>query len=590
MDESSDLPVIPAETEASATDLSSARSITLIIHGVGDSSNERLLKLASDGYIRSELGGISKRIVLTNCPTLTGGTGAESLVIREPGGLHFVVALPWAERRTRLSAVAKWCAGLLLALTVLMSVTFLFRGPLEWLEEWLRSWTHQFIAYGVMTGLSFIVYLFRANPTKREFKRPAIWYLFLPLLLLLGLTLFIGFDELFWIPVALLVFALWGMAATIVLRCVAIAPTAGWKIALLALVVSISMPSAVVVRIAKHRAMHTENLYPSPDSPFAHIELLPPPLPEGAPDSLPKTPVNTKRQKPPLRERAGSAPNGSIGDTITPSGNDSQSNVADLRAQEESIHRELSDPDRSRDVHSSPKLPNIVDLVTAREFAAKVALAGICIFLSGGLMAFHWVLDFGFDVLHYGGNETFRSSLIQAAIKTIRWFHEQAPNTPIILVGHSLGSVVAAQTIASLCDTESWMSRVVLVTFGSPLNYISRAFPKSVPPAHKLADAICAAGVRWINLWRLSDPIGKFLDIRRSGTVQDCVDKGGHMDYWSRAAVWQAVAFRALGIGEGSSEISGPRACVVERSLGLLVFCSIILLCACGVGLWLLPL
>jgi hypothetical protein len=179
---------------------------------------------------------------------------------------------------------------------------------------------------------------------------------------------------------------------------------------------------------------------------------------------------------------------------------------------------------------------------------------------------------------------------IQAAIKTIRWFHEQAPNTPIILVGHSLGSVVAAQTIASLCATESWMSRVVLVTLGSPLNYISRAFPKSVPPARKLADAICAAGVRWLNLWRLSDPIGKFLDIGRSGTVQDCVYKGGHMDYWSRAAVWQAVAFRLLGIGEGSSEMSGPKACVVERSLGLLVFCSIILLCACGVGLWLLPL
>jgi hypothetical protein len=592
MDESSDLPLIPVGAEASATDLSGARSITLIIHGVGNSSNERLLKPASDGYIRSELGGVSKRTLLTNCPTLTGGMGAESLVIREPGGSHFVVALPWAERRTRLSAIAKWCAGLLLALTVLMSITFLFRGPLEWLEQWLRSWTHRFIAYGVMNGLSFVVYLLRPNPTKRGFKSPSMWYLFLPPLLLLGLTLFIGFDELFWIPVALLVFSLWGMATMIVLRCVAIAPTAGWKIALLALVVSITMPSAVVVRIAKQRAIHTENLYPSPDSPFAHIELLPPPLPEGAPDSLLKMPVNTRSQKAPIRERAASAPNGSVADTITPSGNDSQGSVADLRAQEEVIDRELSDPDRSRAVRSSPKLPNIVDLVTAREFAARVALAGICIVLSGGLMAFHWVLDFGFDVLHYGGNERFRSSLIQATIKTIRWFHEQAPNTPIILVGHSLGSVVAGQTLASLCATESWLSRVVLVTLGSPLNYISRAFPKSVPPARKLADAICAAGVRWINLWRLSDPIGKFLDIGESGTVQDCVDKGGHMDYWSRAAVWQAVAFRALGIGEGSPEaaISGAKACVLERSLGLLVFCSIILLWACGIGLWLLPL
>jgi hypothetical protein len=316
------------------------------------------------------------------------------------------------------------------------------------------------------------------------------------------------------------------------------------------------------------------------------------PLPESAPGSLPKKLVSTMSQKPTIRERAGFALNGSVANAIRPLGDDSQDNVSGVRAQEEAIHRELNDPGRSRDARSSPKLPNIVNLVTAREFSARVALAGFCIFLSGALMAFHWVLDFGFDVLHYGGNETFRSSLIQATTKTIRWFHEQAPGTPIILVGHSLGSVVAAQTLSSLCATESWLSRVVLVTLGSPLNYISRVFPKSVPPARKLADTICSAGVRWINLWRLNDPIGKFLDIGESGTVQDCVDKGGHMDYWSKAAVWQAVAFRALEIGEGSSEraISGAKACVLERSLRPLVFCSIILLCGCGVALWLLPL
>jgi hypothetical protein len=125
---------------------------------------------------------------------------------------------------------------------------------------------------------------------------------------------------------------------------------------------------------------------------------------------------------------------------------------------------------------------------------------------------------------------------------------------------------------------------------GSPLNYISRAFPKSVPPVRQLADAICAAGVRWINLWRRSDPIGKFLDIGDRGTIQYCVEKGGHLGYWSGAAVWRAVAFRALGIGDGSSAkaIGGTNACVFERRLGLLVFCSIVVLSGCGVGLWLL--
>jgi hypothetical protein len=41
MDEFSDLALMPVETEAAATDLSRALSTTLIIHGVGNSSNER---------------------------------------------------------------------------------------------------------------------------------------------------------------------------------------------------------------------------------------------------------------------------------------------------------------------------------------------------------------------------------------------------------------------------------------------------------------------------------------------------------------------------------------------------------------------
>jgi Ni/Fe-hydrogenase subunit HybB-like protein len=120
------------------------------------------------------LGGVSQRVVLKECPTLTGGKGAESLVVQTPGGAHFVVALAWAKRRTRLSAVAKWAAGLLLALTLVASVTFVFRGTLEWLEQWLGSWTHRFIASGVMTGFSLVIYLLRRNPTKREFKPPPV--------------------------------------------------------------------------------------------------------------------------------------------------------------------------------------------------------------------------------------------------------------------------------------------------------------------------------------------------------------------------------------------------------------------------------
>src|SRR5271156_5940610 len=105
MRDSSAPSLIPAATEAWTADLYAARSLTLIVHGVGDATSEGLLRAASDGYIGSDLGGISRSTVLTDCPTLTGGKGVNSLVIQTPGGSHFVVALAWAQRRTRLSAV-----------------------------------------------------------------------------------------------------------------------------------------------------------------------------------------------------------------------------------------------------------------------------------------------------------------------------------------------------------------------------------------------------------------------------------------------------------------------------------------------------
>ena len=168
MRESPDLFLTPVTSEAWIADLNAAGSITLIIHGVGNATNEGLLRAAADGYTSSGLRGSSRRTTLSDCPNLSGGKGAESLVLETSGGTHFVVALPWVQRRTRLSAVAKWSAMLLLALTALITLTFLFRGPLEWLDQWLRSWRHQFVAYGVMAGFSLVIYLVRPNPTNRE--------------------------------------------------------------------------------------------------------------------------------------------------------------------------------------------------------------------------------------------------------------------------------------------------------------------------------------------------------------------------------------------------------------------------------------
>jgi hypothetical protein len=111
-----------------------------------------------------------------------------------------------------------------------------------------------------------------------------------------------------------------------------------------------------------------------------------------------------------------------------------------------------------------------------------------------------------------------------------------------------------------------------------------------VQRVRELADALRAAHVRWINLWRRSDPIGKFLEIGDIETVQYCVGPGGHPDYWSGGVVWKAVAFEALGIGARSPKqiIGAAEACVLECRLGLLVFASVVVIVSVGVGLWVL--
>jgi hypothetical protein len=458
-----------------------------------------------------------------------------------------------------------------------------------------------------MTVFSFVVYLFRMGGTDAEFKRPPMSYLLLPPLLLLGLMFFVEGTWL-WIATAALVIGLWLISTLIVGRCLLIAPTLGWRVALAALIVAMSLPSVAIVRIARHSATRADEQYRAADSLFTSPLLH---LPPGTWEALEREahandPAQSAAPQPPM----------AITSSREAENSTRHSSEKQRSKETEPVNRPsppansvplASDDDPLADIDTSDALlndrkgfmkalsnykPSIVDLVTEPQFMPKLILAAVCVALCVFVVSFHWLLDFGFDVLYYGGNEKHRTSLIDATAKTIRWFHDQAPNTPIVVVGHSLGSAVAAQSIASLAASESWANQIVLATLGSPLNYIGRVFPKSVPRARELAEVICAGGVRWINLWRRGDPIGRFLDIGKSGTVQYCVEKGGHMGYWSGGAVWQAVAFNALGLGDGSSEkgLAGINACLLESYLGSLVFCSIVVLIVSGVGLWLLPL
>ena len=70
-------------------------------------------------------------------------------------------------------------------------------------------------------------------------------------------------------------------------------------------------------------------------------------------------------------------------------------------------------------------------------------------------------------------NATRRTTLVDNVANAVRWCHKTAPGAKIIVVGHSLGSVIASHALCSMASEESCLQRTSLVTMGSPLNYLN---------------------------------------------------------------------------------------------------------------------
>jgi hypothetical protein len=231
----------------------------------------------------------------------------------------------------------------------------------------------------------------------------------------------------------------------------------------------------------------------------------------------------------------------------------------------------------------------LMEMMKIDEFRHAMTVMGVCLLLCVLVMSFHWVLDFALDVLYFVGKAEHRSALVKGSAAVIAWFHENAPETPLLVVGHSLGSVIAAHALTSPGLAAGCLRRTLLVTMGSPLNYVGCVFPQAAQTARQLANTLGTAGVRWLNLWRSWDVIGKGLELGGNGAVQYCLGWGRHPNYWADGRVWRAVAHEAFAGGEAAVREPGatpvPRS-LVERSLGVLVVLAIAVLAVCGAEIW----
>ncbi|TPI78498.1 lipase family protein [Mesorhizobium sp. B2-8-9] len=127
------------------------------------------------------------------------------------------------------------------------------------------------------------------------------------------------------------------------------------------------------------------------------------------------------------------------------------------------------------------------------------------------------------DLTFYIGDASHRRSLLHHLDSKLQ------PNGPfaghLVLVGHSLGSVIAVDYLRSNVEALRHAKSVTLITMGSPLRRLMhRFFPASYPEPVELLSALsgCLQNFFWLNVYRPLDPIGGALFARTHAAGKDC--------------------------------------------------------------------
>jgi hypothetical protein len=475
--------------------VANAESFTILVHGVGAGTSKELLDEAKKGILHSGFVSSETEIWLSDCPSLSGKKGAEAILIHGTKGGHFVIALPWS-KRVRLGVLARRCAIALIMITVITVMGYVINGPVEWLRS---SW-HRFLLYPLAGVVASIVNVFIPDG-KKQYRLSAVSMAFLLLISTLLQLTFTWWAPWLWLPVAFLIATLWVMAGYTIIRCIPIARTLGWKIILVMLVAAPALFGAAMVRTTSYYSRQTK----------AYLG----------------------------RYIGASVLEDNLSKSLPPDSSQHTAVLPDAAAGKESV-----EPRQSHTAKISYLMAEIDG-----DLATCLSLTAICIMASWVVFWFDWALDLGLDVLHYESDRKGRNSLLIGLADAIRWLHRQAPNAHLTVVGHSLGSVIAAHAVSSISTSDPIPGQIALITSGSLLNYLYRVFPTIVKSPHELAKNICPRA-QWSNLWRKHDEVGRELDMEPGILVQYCIGNGHHNNYWEDGAVWNAVAYESLKIGD----------------------------------------
>jgi hypothetical protein len=164
------------------------------------------------------------------------------------------------------------------------------------------------------------------------------------------------------------------------------------------------------------------------------------------------------------------------------------------------------------------------------------------------------LLDLLGDIACYVGRNEVRQRLLDGVKQTVDACINAAPQAKILIIGHSLGSVVATHSLAQLPPDNAARRSTFLLTLGSPLCLMSRMFPAHILSPTALVEQFQSsrAVAFWANLWRDNDFIGRALKpLQRAKFAEISLGLGPHWNYWADERLWRRIAelLRAVDTG-----------------------------------------